>query len=93
MGVNMFFMREEYNNCSQRVDCRGKWPQHSASPIKREPVSPALESGLGHVTAFDHWDLSKCDTSRKSGAFPGGPVVKTPRFHCRGRRFDPWLGS
>ena len=25
--------------------------------------------------------------------FPGGPVVKTPRFHCRGRRFDPWWGN
>ena len=23
--------------------------------------------------------------------FPGGPVVKTPRFHYRGHRFDPWL--
>ena len=23
--------------------------------------------------------------------FLGGPVVKTPRFHCRGHRFDPWL--
>ena len=25
--------------------------------------------------------------------FPGGPVVRTPRFHCRGRRFDPWSGN
>ena len=25
--------------------------------------------------------------------FPGGPVVKTPRFHCRGRGFDPWSGN
>ena len=25
--------------------------------------------------------------------FPGGPVVKTPRFHCRGHRLDPWLGN
>ena len=25
--------------------------------------------------------------------FPGGPVVKTLRFHCRGRGFDPWLGN
>ena len=25
--------------------------------------------------------------------FPGGPVVKTLRFHCRGHRFDPWLGN
>ena len=22
---------------------------------------------------------------------PGGPVVKTPRFHFRRHRFDPWL--
>ena len=25
--------------------------------------------------------------------FPGGPVVKTPRFHCRGCGFDPWSGN
>ena len=25
--------------------------------------------------------------------FPGGPVVKTPRFQCRGRGFDPWSGN
>ena len=25
--------------------------------------------------------------------FPGGPVIKTPRFHCRGHRFDPWSGN
>ena len=25
--------------------------------------------------------------------FPGGPVVKTLCFHCRGRGFDPWLGK
>ena len=27
------------------------------------------------------------------GDFPGGPVVKTPRFHCSRRGFDPWLGN
>ena len=25
--------------------------------------------------------------------FPGGPVVKTPFFHCRGHEFDPWSGN
>ena len=25
--------------------------------------------------------------------FPGSPVVKTPRFHCRGHGFDPWSGN
>ena len=24
---------------------------------------------------------------------PGGPVVKTPCFHCRGHRFNPWSGN
>ena len=25
--------------------------------------------------------------------FPGSPAVKTPRFQCRGRGFDPWSGN
>ena len=25
--------------------------------------------------------------------FPGGPVVKTPRFHCGEHGFDPWSGN
>ena len=25
--------------------------------------------------------------------FPGGPVVKTLSFQCRGHGFDPWLGN
>ena len=25
--------------------------------------------------------------------FPGGQVVKTLGFQCRGRGFDPWLGN
>ena len=29
----------------------------------------------------------------KGGDFPGGPVVKTPHSHFRGRRFDPWPGN
>ena len=27
------------------------------------------------------------------GDFPDGPVVKTPRFQCRGSGFDPWSGN
>ena len=26
----------------------------------------------------------------KPRQFPGGPVVRTPRFHCWGPGFDPW---
>ena len=25
--------------------------------------------------------------------FPGGPVVRTPQFHCRGHGLDPWSGN
>ena len=25
--------------------------------------------------------------------FPGSPLVKTPRFHCGGHGFHPWLGN
>ena len=24
---------------------------------------------------------------------PGGPAVRNLSFHCRGHRFDPWLGN
>ena len=30
--------------------------------------------------------------SDKGGGLPGGPVVKTPCFQCRGCGFDPWSG-
>ena len=33
--------------------------------------------------------FSRC----KKSDFPGGPVVKTRPFHCRGNRFDPWWGK
>ena len=31
--------------------------------------------------------------SAGSEDFPGGPGVRTPSFHCRGRRFDPQSGN
>ena len=31
----------------------------------------------------------KCPT----GEFPGGPVVRTLHFHCRGHGFNPWSGN
>ena len=31
--------------------------------------------------------------SRNFWDFPGGPVVRTPRFRRRERGFNPWLGN
>ena len=33
---------------------------------------------------------SSCLQETVAGDFPGGLIVKTPAFHCRGHRFDPW---
>ena len=40
------------------------------------------------------WRGTKASGACKTGGwdFPGGPVVKTLCFHCRGRGFDPWGG-
>ena len=37
--------------------------------------------------------LHCCLILRNCQEFPGGPVVRTPRFHCRGPGFDPWSGN
>ena len=58
-----------------------------AGPRERE-LSISLGEGLlvqkiGHsIHSFIH--------STNLRDFPGGPVVKTPCFHCKGHRFDPW---
>ena len=46
-------------------------------PEKSRTVSPLL-----------HFCCEVC-----SWDFPGSPVVKTPCFHCRGCRFNPWSGN
>ena len=37
--------------------------------------------------------LSKRSYEMGAGDSPGGPVIKTPCFHCRGYRFHSWLGD
>ena len=50
-----------------------------------------------HDPAFLHIFWTKEVDSFAQGClprdFPGGPVVRTPCFHCRGHGFHPWSGS
>ena len=39
------------------------------------------------------WALQRMDYQERPRDLPGGPVVKTPHFHCRGHRFNPWSGT
>ena len=36
---------------------------------------------------------TKLQKVQEYGEFPGGPVVRTPHFHCRGPQFNPWSGN
>ena len=55
-----------------------------------------------HGSLLLHIGLSSNATSKERSSlstylklmrdFPGGPVVRIPRFHCRGYRFEPWSG-
>ena len=38
-------------------------------------------------------ELKALPSKGKQRDFPGGPVVKTLSFYCRGCRFDPCLGN
>ena len=45
---------------------------------------------LGSVTYLDQPNGDVRGTLKQL-EHPGGPVVKAPHFHCRGRGFNPWL--
>ena len=66
-----------------------------------------LNSLQAEIAARVHWfssqkvEFENCWRENLNGSavfkplvedFPGGPVVKTLCFHCRGHGFDPWSG-
>ena len=55
----------------------GRWVPGGPSFLSPRPF-------LSPVIGMDH---------EVTGDFPGGPVGRTQHFHCRGPRFDPWLGN
>ena len=52
-------------------------------------ISGKTQSKLGHM-AMSQYAAIKNYTH---GDFPGGPVVRTLRFHCQGPACDPWSGN
>ena len=51
-----------------------------------------------HAKDIKEEETPKCGVWRKThkkmtGNCPGGPVVKTLSFQCRGCGFDSWLGN
>ena len=53
---------------------------------------------LAHVNVsisyyYKRYSSISPNKSERVWDFPGGPVVKTLRFQCRGPGFEPWLGN
>ena len=61
------------------------------SPLHYVSLGPLLLF-LGKFLIFRKKNTYLMFKKKRSRDFPGGPVVKTPLFHCRGHGFDPWLG-
>ena len=64
----------------------------------RVQVEGACSCSRGPVTGSEGANtpaqpLRSMDQTLHHCDFPGGPVVKTPRFHCRGLGLDPWSGN
>ena len=57
----------------------------SQETAKHQPPTSAFSLG-------PRWGRAP-EVRRNRWAFSGGPVVRTPSFHCRGHRFDPQLGN
>ena len=54
------------------------WLHNLQGPVQNENAGPLIQM---------------LRISKQDRGFPGGPVVKNPRFHCRGHGFYPWSGN
>ena len=54
-----------------------------------DKISTWGSEGVLWVWLLVSHDIPMVQSSFSRG-FSGGPVVKTPQFHSRGHRFDPW---
>ena len=66
---------------------KNKKDKNSNNPIENRQ---RLELALGWRGNGNEWPR---EVRTDCQYFPGGPVVKTPSFHCRGPGFDPWSGN
>ena len=56
-------------------------------------LDPPIANILSHLLDFYLYISPLHYLKVTKGDFPGGPVVKTPCFQCRGCRFHPWSGT
>ena len=84
-GEKMHYQRDTHMNHSGRTNTSQREVGFK-SPVTSvffwtHPLNPIYLKGNVLVLLKSSWD------------FPGGPVGRTPCFHCRGHGFYPWLGN
>ena len=69
-------------------------PALAGTPFPGVPSRPSLPASW--LPSFPSCVPSQVSTLALESClldFPGGPMVRTPRCHCRGLGFDPWWGK
>ena len=63
----------------------------SRSQQEEESLCTGVRNDFLHQELWMKKWSTQAASKRYHSNSPGNPVVKTPYFHCRGHRFDPWL--
>ena len=82
-ALNNYFL-EEWRTAWQNAHLKVRWISQST----RGWVSFLLLLDAAYPSR-EHFEFK----NSAYGEFPGGPVVRTQHFHCRGPGFDPWSGN
>ena len=67
--------------------------QYRPNPGRRDGLAEYPTPLMAILKKLLHLLKKREGKERSKGDFPGGPVVKTPCFQCRGHRFDSWSGN
>ena len=85
-------MAENFSNLGREMDIQIHEDQRTP---RRLNLNKAM---LRHIViklskVKDKERILRASREKKEGEFLGNPMVRTPYFHCRGHRFNPWSGK
>ena len=83
----MIFFKAAYSICSCALSVLGKISEVLACETRGK-----IRGKRSSTLSTNEVQVNKIKITQ-SRDFPGGPVVKTSRFHCRGHGLDPWSGN
>ena len=83
--------------CDNLQGCDGVEGERGVKEGGDVPIPDSCRSvAEANTTLYSNYPPIKKKKKKKKlfpGNFPGGPVVKTPCFHCWGHDFNSWSGN